>query len=116
VRRDQQLWLLLLCTAGIAQLSHAFGLCPGGVPFSFSPALRANAHKSGCVRFMPALSPALGGAMLRGVARSAKGRAPMALRMSGDDPTKWSAAEVGTWLEKEGFNPEWQKSFSGMCV
>jgi hypothetical protein len=32
--------------------------------------------------------------------------------MSGEDVEKWTSGQVAAWLEREGFNAEWQKAFA----
>jgi hypothetical protein len=32
--------------------------------------------------------------------------------MSGEDVEKWTTGQVAAWLEREGFNAEWQKAFA----
>jgi len=90
----------ILCAAALSHTTNAFGGCPVSVGSTRSA-------KMSMSRFRHA--PALAQAPTRWGVRAST---LLALRMSDEQVSSWDSAKVGAWLEKEGFNADWQKAFS----
>jgi len=99
-KQSLKMSLGILCAAALSHTTNAFGGCPVSVGSTRSA-------KMSMSRFRHA--PALAQAPTRWGVRAST---LLSLRMSDEQVSSWDSAKVGAWLEKEGFNADWQKAFS----